>query len=131
MGQVHPQSQAWKRNNKHSLWDSLVPPQPPMPPVVRPLGLLLAAASLLPLAASAVPIRAADGVSTSVPGRQAGPRHPGVVTVSPPSADLGSASLSTNRRGRPVPGLNKTLSNRDGQRARVAEGVPSPSASQL
>jgi hypothetical protein len=102
-----------------------------MPPVVRPLSLLLTAASLFPLAASAVPIRATDGVPTSVPGRQAGPRHPGVVTVSRPDAGLGSASLSTNRRGRPVPSQNKTLSNRDGQRARLAEGTPSPGASQL
>jgi hypothetical protein len=78
-----------------------------------------------------VPIRAADGVSTSIPGRQAGPRHPGVVTVSPPVAELGSTSVSTNRRGRPVPGLNRTLSTVDGQRARVAEGATSPAASQL
>jgi hypothetical protein len=102
-----------------------------MPPVVRPLGLLLAAASLLPLAASAVPIRAADGVATSVPGRQAGPRHSGVVSVPPSNADNGSASLSTNRRGRPVPGMTKTVSNRDGQRPSLAEGVSSPADSQL
>jgi hypothetical protein len=102
-----------------------------MVPIVRPLGLALAAACLLPLAASAVPIRAADGVATSVPGRQTGPRHPGVMTVSTPNAGLGSAGISPNRRGRPVPSLSKSPSPSDGQRARVAEGVPNASASQL
>ena len=102
-----------------------------MLPLFRPIGLLLAAASLMPLGVSAVPIRAADGVPTSVSGPQSGPRHPGVVSLSSPNPGPGSASLSTNRRGRPVPGQNKSLSSRDGQRARVAENVSSPAASQL
>lgn len=103
----------------------------PMSPLARPLGLLLATTCLLPLAAAAVPIRAADGVSTSVPGRQTGPRHPGVVTMSPSVAGGAEASDFSNRRGRPVPSQGKTLSTADGQRARVAEEIPTPAASQL
>ncbi|MEB3334973.1 MAG: hypothetical protein VKP70_08315 [Cyanobacteriota bacterium] len=102
-----------------------------MLPLVRPVGLLLAAACLLPLTASAVPIRAADGVPTSIPGRQTGPRHPGVVTVTPPDADLRSASVTTNRRGRPVPGLNRTLSTFNGQRSSVAKKATRPASSNL
>jgi hypothetical protein len=96
---------------------------------VLPLGIALASASLLPLAASAVPIKAADGVSTSVPNSQSGPRRPGPIRPAPRAGD--TASQFVNRRGRPVPSLSKPLNTGDDQRPRVAEGVPSPAPRQL
>lgn len=98
---------------------------------LRPLGLALAGVCLLPLAASAVPIRAADGVPTSVPGSKAGPRHPGVIPLSPLAPALSASTVSPNRRGRPVPSLSKATTPNDSPRARVAEGVSSSAARQL
>ena len=94
-----------------------------------PLGIALASAAFLPLAATAVPIKAADGVPTSVPNSQSGPRHPGLIPAAP--ADVGSASQSLNRRGRPVPSLSKSLSTGDSQRPSVAESGTSRAPRQL
>jgi hypothetical protein len=101
----------------------------PMFKAVFPLGIALASASLLPLTASAVPIKAADGVSTSVPNSQSGPRRPGLIRSTPRAGD--TASQFSNRRGRPVPSLSKAADTGADQRARVAESVPSRAPRQL
>jgi hypothetical protein len=96
---------------------------------VLPLGLALASASLLPMTAEAVPIKAADGVSTSVPNSQSGPRRPGLIPQTPQAGD--TANQFVNRRGRPVPSVSKSLDPGADQRARVAESVPSRAPRQL
>ena len=66
-----------------------------------PLGLALAGTLLAPLSATAIPIEAANGVADSVPGSAAGPRHPGVISLTKTSVEAPSPFKAS---GRPVPG---------------------------
>lgn len=97
---------------------------------VLSIGIALASTLLVPLAASAVPIKAADGVSDSAASSASGPRRPGLITPAPVNGD--SASQTINRRGRPVPGqASKPLAATEDQRPAVADNEPSRPASQL
>jgi hypothetical protein len=97
--------------------------------VVLPLGIALASAWLLPLTASAMPIKAADGVSTSAPNTPSGPRRPGLIPPTPQAEE--TTSQLVNRRGRTVPSLSQSVQAGDDQRPRVAESVPSRAPSEL
>lgn len=99
--------------------------------VVRPVGLALAGACLLPLAAFAMPIKAVNGPSTSVTSSRSGPKHPGLIPPTAPDASLSSASALTNRRGRPVPSQSKMAGLDENHRTRVAETGASRTPSEL
>lgn len=93
------------------------------------IGIALASALLVPLAASAVPIKGADGVPDAA-AAASGPRRPGLIT---PAASNGDAASQTiNRRGRPVSGqANNALSSPAEQRSNVAENENGRAPSQL
>ncbi|MEB3259195.1 MAG: hypothetical protein VKP63_01045 [Cyanobacteriota bacterium] len=103
--------------------------------MVHALVSLALAATLLPLAASAVPIRATDGKHEAVLQTPAGPRRPGLIPV--PAATTGPLTdgQMLNQRGRPVPGVsanrNTMEATTESQRAKVAETTPGASTREL
>ncbi len=68
--------------------------------LLLPLGFALAGSLVSPLSATAIPIRAVNGVAQTVPSSTAGPRHPGVISLTESSAGQVSALKPS---GRPVP----------------------------
>jgi hypothetical protein len=94
------------------------------------LGLALTAATL-PLAASAVPIRATDGQPEAAPNGAAGPRRPGVIPA--PAATTGplTEAQTLNQRGRPVPAASANRNTPESQRSKVAETAPRSTTREL
>lgn len=113
----------------HSEVVALSPRRPAMFNVFS-IGIALASSLLVPLAASAVPIMAANGVPESAPASPSGPRRPGL--ISPAAVNVDAASETTNRGGRPVPGrTNGTLSAAEDPRPILAESDPSRTPGQF
>lgn len=75
-----------------------------------PIALVLVSPLSLSLAALAVPIQSAHGVTAPVAGSvSGGPKRPGSI---PASSSSGSSTADiSNQRGRPVPGISATQSN--------------------
>ena len=84
-----------------------------------PLALALTSASILPMAAKAVPLQSLPSTTTTTNGSSTGPRRPG--SLAAPA--LGSADNTVDlsqQRGRAVPGLRDTT-----PRKTLAEGTGS------
>jgi hypothetical protein len=76
-----------------------------------PIALVLVSPLSLSLAALAVPIQSAHGVTAPVASSvSGGPKRPGSIPASSSSGSSSTADIS-NQRGRPVPGISATQSN--------------------